>query len=94
MPCFTECNFYNKYLKNLVELPIFYINLDRSEDRNNLLLKNIKETSELFTNKNIKLNVKRISAIDGKIKNILHNQFMDNIVTLKTDSELDAYVLI
>ena len=88
MPCFTECNFYNKYLKNLVELPIFYINLDRSEDRNNLLLKNIKETSELFTNKNIKLNVKRISAIDGKIKNILHNQFMDNIVTLKTDSEL------
>lgn len=88
LPYFSKDSFYNTYFKNITEIPIFYINLDRSKDRNDAIIKNISETQKLFDSKNIKLDVQRVSGVDGTKKENLNNLFLNKIVTIKKDTEL------
>ena len=88
LPYFSKDSFYNTYLKDISEIPIFYINLDRSKDRNDAILKNILKTQELFDSKNIKLDVNRVSGVDGTKKENLNNLFINKIITVKKDTEL------
>jgi len=88
LPYFSKDSFYNTYFKNITEIPIFYINLDRSKDRNDAIIKNISETQKLFDSKNIKLDVHRVSGVDGTKKENLNNLFVNEIVTVKKDTEL------
>lgn len=63
-------NTYDKYI--IGDIPIYYINLNRSQDRNNLLLNYLKN--------NKITNFKRIEAIDGNVLNpeSLKNKYIIN----------------
>lgn len=76
-----EDNFYNKYLLDINEIPVYYINLDRSINRNSFMLKNISEINEQFSERNIILKATRIPAIDGNNPNEMYNLFTKNDIT-------------
>ena len=68
---FTENNFYNTYFKDIRELPIYYINLDRSKHRRENFEKNLNLVNEVLEKQNnLKLVGHRISAVDGNDKNL------------------------
>ena len=50
-------NFHKKKKLDKIDIPIFYINLDRSEDRRKVMEKQLKVIST---------NYERVSAVDGK----------------------------
>lgn len=52
--------------RKLNTIPIYYINLDRCQDRNKRFLQNISTTNDLMSNHNYQLKINRIQAIDGE----------------------------
>jgi mannosyltransferase OCH1-like enzyme len=75
-------NIKNNY-NNMIDIPIYYINLDRSTDRK-------KYMEDQFKYYNI-TNYNRISAIDGKKIQNTSKGFIDNIKYVNNYNKLTAY---
>lgn len=75
-PIHNENNFFNNYLSGIKEIPIYYINLDRSPERNNYTLENIEQTNTKL--EDLQLISTRITAVDGKNPENVYNLFTRN----------------
>lgn len=85
----NENNFFNNYLSGITEIPIYYINLDRSPERKNYILNEIAKTNTNLKQADIdlKLNETRITAIDGKdCENVLHYFTKNNVTPFENSS--------
>ena len=76
----SENNFFNTHLSDSSEIPIYYVNLDRSPDRNIYSLNQFEDLNNKLVNK--KINATRIAAIDGKNTDSMYNLFTSNNILL------------